>query len=58
MVRLHVLRHAMKGKSYLMWREGCVCKTFRRLYPATPLGLEGLALAELRLKEPVREVGA
>ena len=53
---LYPMLHAMERKGYLVSRKEQVGKTFRRLYRVTPLGLEGLALAGLRLKELVREV--
>lgn len=53
---LYPLLHAMERKGYLVSRKEKLGRTFRRLYRATPLGLEGLELAELRLKELVREV--
>lgn len=53
---LYPMLHGMERKGYLVSRQERLGRTFRRLYRATPLGLEGLELAQLRLKELVREV--
>lgn len=53
---LYPMLHGMERKGYLTSRKEQFGKTFRRLYRATPLGLEALAIAELRVRELVREV--
>lgn len=54
---LYPMLHGMERKGYLVSRKEKLGKTFRRLYRATPLGLEALAIARLRVRELVREVG-
>lgn len=53
---LYPMLHGMERKGYLTSRKEQIGKTFRRLYRATPLGLEALAIAKLRVGELVRDV--
>jgi PadR family transcriptional regulator PadR len=45
---LYPMLHAMERKGYRVERQG---RTARKLYRATKLGKEGLALAKLRIRE-------
>lgn len=53
---LYPMLHAMERRGYLVSSQQQVGRTFRRLYRATPLGREALALADARLRELFREV--
>ncbi|MBD3896852.1 helix-turn-helix transcriptional regulator [Halomonas sp. ML-15] len=48
---LYPMLHAMERKGYLRSRQEQQGSTRRKLYRATPLGLEGLAVAKRQLKE-------
>lgn len=48
---LYPMLHAMERKGYLSSRERRQGSSVRRLYRATKLGRQGLALAKIRLKE-------
>jgi DNA-binding PadR family transcriptional regulator len=48
---LYPMLHAMERRGYLSSRERRIGRTVRRLYRATKLGRQGLALARIRLKE-------
>jgi DNA-binding PadR family transcriptional regulator len=53
---LYPMLHGMERKGYLVSRKERIGRTFRRVYSATPLGKEALALARIRVRELVREV--
>jgi PadR family transcriptional regulator PadR len=48
---LYPMLHAMERKGYLVSRVERQGRTARKLYRATKLGKEGLALAKLRIRE-------
>ncbi len=48
---LYPMLHAMERKGYLTSREKQEGRSIRKLYRATKLGRQGLALAKVRLKE-------
>ena len=48
---LYPMLHAMQRKGYLSSREQRKGRSVRKLYRATKLGRQGLALARIRLKE-------
>ena len=48
---LYPMLHAMQRKGYLSSREQREGRSVRKLYRATKLGRQGLALARIRLKE-------
>lgn len=48
---LYPMLHRMERAGYLSAREERDGRTVRKLYRATPLGLEGLELAKARLRE-------
>lgn len=48
---LYPMLHRMERVGYLSSREERDGRTVRKLYRATPLGLEGLELAKARLRE-------
>jgi PadR family transcriptional regulator PadR len=52
---LYPMLHAMQRKGYLASREERVGKSVRKLYRATKLGRQGLALAKVRVREFVGE---
>lgn len=52
---LYPMLHAMQRKGYLASREARVGKSVRKLYRATKLGRQGLALAKVRVREFVGE---
>jgi PadR family transcriptional regulator, regulatory protein PadR len=52
---LYPMLHAMRRKGYLAFREKRVGKSVRKLYRATKLGRQGLALAKVRVREFVGE---
>jgi DNA-binding PadR family transcriptional regulator len=52
---LYPMLHAMQRKGYLASREKRVGKSIRKMYRATKLGREGLALAKVRVREFVGE---
>jgi PadR family transcriptional regulator PadR len=52
---LYPMLHAMRRKGYLACREKRVGKSVRKLYRATKLGRQGLALAKVRVREFVGE---
>ena len=54
---LYPMLHAMERKGYLQSRQEQQGSTRRKLYRATPLGLEGLAVAKRQLKEFSAEAG-
>jgi PadR family transcriptional regulator, regulatory protein PadR len=47
---------AMEKRGYLVSRRERIGRSIRRLYSATPLGREALALAKARLRGLFREV--
>lgn len=53
---LYPMLHAMERRGYLVSRQVQDGKRHRRLYKATPLGAEVLALAQVKLRELFREV--
>lgn len=53
---LYPMLHGMERNGYLSSRKEQMGRTFRRLYRATPLGREALAVAKARVRELVREV--
>ncbi len=55
---LYPLLHALERRGYLTSRIERRGKTARKLYRATPLGEEGLAVARRMLAELWNEVGA
>ena len=55
---LYPMLHAMERRGYLTSTSERHGRTTRRLYRATPLGVEGLALARARLQELVGEIHA
>ena len=52
---LYPMLHSMRRKGYLASREKRVGKSVRKLYRATKLGRQGLALAKVRVREFVGE---
>ena len=53
---LYPMLHAMEERGYLVSTEQRAGRSFRRLYRATALGREALALAQEKLRELFREV--
>jgi PadR family transcriptional regulator PadR len=53
---LYPMLHAMERRGYLTSTEHRLGRTKRRVYRATPLGGEALALAQTKLRELFREV--
>jgi PadR family transcriptional regulator, regulatory protein PadR len=48
---LYPMLRAMENKGYLTSRSAPMGRTTRKLYRATPFGMQGLALAKTRVKE-------
>jgi PadR family transcriptional regulator PadR len=53
---LYPLLHGMEEKGYLESRQERAGRSVRRLYHATPLGLEALALARDKVRELFGEI--
>jgi DNA-binding PadR family transcriptional regulator len=53
---LYPMLHAMEKKGYLVSRKERDGRTFRRIYSATPLGVEALEIGRQKLRELFREV--
>jgi DNA-binding PadR family transcriptional regulator len=53
---LYPMLHAMERKGYLTAREERQGRSARRLYSATPLGREALAVARRKVRELFREM--
>ncbi len=53
---LYPMLHAMERRGYLVSARQRRGRTFRRVYTATPLGQEALAIARVKLRELFREV--
>lgn len=53
---LYPMLHSLEKKGYLTSRKERSGRTFRRVYSATPLGLEALELGREKLRELFREV--
>jgi PadR family transcriptional regulator, regulatory protein PadR len=54
---LYPLLDGLEKRGYLVSRRERAGRSIRRLYSATPLGREALAIARARLRELFREVG-
>lgn len=54
---LYPMLHGMENRGYLTSRVERSGSISRKLYRATPYGVEGLSLARLRIKELTGEVG-
>jgi PadR family transcriptional regulator, regulatory protein PadR len=52
------LLHGMEEKGYLQSRQGRTGRSVRRLYQATPLGRDALALAREKVRELFGEIFA
>jgi len=52
---LYPMFHALERKGYLTSRTERVGRAQRRVYRATPYGVEGLAIARMKLRELARE---
>ena len=53
---LYPMLHAMERRGYLVSRRERRGRTFRRVYEATTIGREALALAQSKVRELFREV--
>ena len=53
---LYPMLHGMEKKGYLTSRKEQAGRTFRRVYRATPLGVEALNIARVRVREFIKEV--
>jgi len=53
---LYPMLHMMERRGYLVSSKERIGRTFRRVYRATPLGREALAVAQLRMRELVGEI--
>lgn len=53
---LYPMLHSLEKKGYLISRKEREGRTFRRIYNATPLGIEALELGREKLRELFREV--
>ena len=53
---LYPMLHALERKGYLTSRTERAGRSQRRIYRATPYGVEALAFARARVRELVREV--
>jgi DNA-binding PadR family transcriptional regulator len=53
---LYPMLHGMEKKGYLTSRKEQTGRTFRRVYRATPLGLDALKIARVRVREFIKEV--
>jgi DNA-binding PadR family transcriptional regulator len=53
---LYPMLHSMEKKGYLVSRKERVGRTHRRIYNATPYGIEALHLAKEKARELFREV--
>ncbi|MBE0703294.1 MAG: helix-turn-helix transcriptional regulator [Afipia sp.] len=53
---LYPMLHSMEKKGYLTSRKEQMGRTFRRVYRATPLGLDALKIARVRVREFIKEV--
>ena len=53
---LYPMLHSMEKKGYLTSRKEQMGRTFRRVYRATPLGLDALKIARVRVREIIKEV--
>lgn len=54
---LYPMLHAMERKGYLTSRSERVGRSVRRVYRATPFGIEGLRAAREKIGELFHEVG-
>ena len=53
---LYPMLHALERRGYLTSRQERVGKSSRRVYRATPMGVEALALARTRVRELIGEI--
>lgn len=53
---LYPMLHSLEKKGYLTSQKEREGRTFRRIYNATPLGIEALELGREKLRELFREV--